>query len=144
MKLDSTYKHTDELVKPTQFKLTSNTVIIERLVDLINDYLKIKLENNLSVEDNDIDNEIYEDSFIEFECDNDDEEYDAEVVKAVIDIFENFAGWPKVEYRFVEETEEEYAHYSFFFYFKDDRLAEPYSELESNSDLDYRDTLNNL
>lgn len=111
-----------DLVKPSDFIITSKEKIINRWVERIN----YKLKNILIInkDEDDPENEIYPNSVldIDLECDleRDKEEVKLtpDVYESIINIFISYAGWKNVGYSFFG-SKEDYPFHRFSFYFGD-------------------------
>lgn len=112
-----------DLVKPSDFIITSKEKIINRWVERIN----YKLKNILIInkDEDDPENEIYPNSVldIDLECDLEHDKKEVkltpDIYESIINIFISYAGWKNVGYSFFDETEDTYPFHRFSFYFGD-------------------------
>lgn len=126
-----------DLVKPTDFKITTNEDVIERLVERINDELLEFLGNNENADGENPEGEIYNDTIlsIELECNEGDTALKENIFRGVIDIFQTHAGWKVVTYSFIDETKNDYAYHKFSFYFNSPVQPQPQQHPYTDSDL---------
>jgi hypothetical protein len=102
-----------DLIKPDQFKLTSQDELFDRLVSVVNN----ELDDAVNKAD-----EIFEtsDAHVEVILNADDDFSDdvTEDMVAALNTLYQQVGWKGIEYTHQDETEDEYESHTFKFYFK--------------------------
>lgn len=109
MKLTNLKTH--ELITPKAFDLTDLDILFNDVVEAVNSELETAVENQETIYN-------IEGTVIEVTIDNDFFEgvLPLKIVTAIDTLYQT-VGWLRVDYKYEEETEEEYEHHKFTFVF---------------------------